>query len=106
MYINQEHYKIIMLINFFLVFFIGAIATLYGGYKFQRWLLCMGSTILWAVLAFQAFKIEVVTGGVVLVFQEVILVLFCWFMTFAATGLTLIGAVNERSGKRKEQPGV
>lgn len=39
------------------------------------------------VLAFQGFAIEIVSGGVTLVFQEIILVYLCW-------GMIIVGAIS------------
>ncbi|MCX6817725.1 MAG: hypothetical protein NTU57_02615 [Candidatus Aenigmarchaeota archaeon] len=66
----------------------------------------MISTVLWAVLAFQAFKIEVPSGGVTLVFQEIIVVLFCWFMTFVGAVITGIGILDTlKTNKQEAQHG-
>lgn len=92
-----------MLIQFFIIMLFGAVGSFYLGLKYQRWLLTMFSAILFFVLAFQAFKIEVVTGGVNLVFQEISLVLLMWFAGFAASAFTLVGVVNQikQKGEKK-----
>jgi len=97
-----------MLIQFFLILFGGAVALLIMGVKLKRWLLCLISTVLSAVCAFQAFKIELVSGGVTLVFQEVVIVLLCWAITLVGFVFTLIGAVwsvKEMNAQKNKQPG-
>jgi len=95
-----------MLIQFFLLLFGGGTALLILGVKFRRWLLCLMATILEAVCALQAFRIEIVSGGVTLVFQEVVIVLLCWVLTLIAFIFTLVGAVSaiQESSKKKPQP--
>lgn len=95
-----------MLIQFFLILFGGSLALLITGIKFRRWLLCLMSTVLSAVCAFQAFRIELVSGGVTLVFQEVVIVLLCWAITLIGFIFTLLGAVwsvQEMNAQKKKQ---
>lgn len=94
-----------MLVQFFIILLLGAVGSYYLGIKMQSWLLTMFSCVLFFVLAFQAFRIEVVTGGVSIVFQEIVLVALMWFGGFAATITTIYGMINNFRN-RKDQPKI
>lgn len=96
-----------MLIQFFIILLVASVGSLYMGLKYKKWLLTMFSTVLFGVLAFSAFRIEVVTGGVNLVFQEIALVLLMWLGTFAGFIFTLVGMVDHlrTSRGKKKNPG-
>lgn len=99
-----------MLITLFLVLIVGAFVSIYAGIRYQKWLFCMIATILFLVLAFTAFKIEVPSGGVTLVFQEIVIVLLCWAGSIISLIFTLVGMISYiRDTRKKEetrQPGV
>jgi len=96
-----------MLVTFFLILIVGAFASLYVGARYKRWMLCVVAAILFLVLAFSAFKIEVPSGGLTIVFQEVVIVLLCWACAAISTLFALIGAVafvkDQASEKDKKQ---
>lgn len=98
-----------MLITFFVILFGGSLALTFTGIKYKRWLLTMMGTILALVCAFQAFEIEVVSGGVTLVFQEIVIVLVCWLLTLVAFVFTLVGMIDgykeHKESKNKQQLG-
>lgn len=96
-----------MLAQFFIILLVGAVGSLVLGLKMKKWLLTMFATILFLTLAFQAFSIEVVTGGVTLQFTEIIIVLLMWFGGFASFMATLYGAINHyrnRDSKKNTPP--
>jgi len=92
-----------MLIEFFVMLLAGAVTSLVVGIKYKKWLLTMFSTILFLVLAFSAFKIEIVSGGVTLVFQDIVIIYLSWFGGFVSFIFTLIGTVNQLRS-RNQQP--
>ena len=94
-----------MLIQFFVLLFGGAVASLIGGIKYKRWLLTMFSTILFLVLAFTAFRIEVVSGGVTLYFEEIVIILLNWFGAIVAFIFTLVGMLGAFKDRNKKTPG-
>jgi hypothetical protein len=91
-----------MLIEFFVMLLGGAVAALVVGIKMKKWLLTMFSTIMFLVLALQALKIEIVSGGVTLVFQDVIITYLSWFGSMVSLIFTLVGMVNNIKEKRQE----
>ena len=91
-----------MLIEFFVMLLGGAVAALIVGLKMKKWLLTMFSTIMFLVLALQALKIEIVSGGVTLVFQDVVITYVAWFGSFVSLIFTLVGMVNTIRDKRQE----
>ena len=86
-----------MLVSFFVALFGGSIALLFSGIKFKRWVFTLGGTILSIVCALQGFMIEVVSGGVTIIFKEIAIVLFCWVMVFVGTVFTAYGFMNSLS---------
>lgn len=92
-----------MLIQFFIILLVGAVGCMYLGIKYKKWLFPFFSTIMFMVLAFSAFRIEVVTGGVNLIFQEIVIVLLMWLATTVAAGLTLIGMINHLKESRDQK---
>ncbi len=100
-----------MLLIFFLTMFLGAFAALFIGMKFRKWIPCFVAAILFLVLAFSAFRIEVPTGGVTIVFQEVVVILVCWAGAIISTIFALVGMVSyarEALGKKdkEQQPAI
>lgn len=95
-----------MLAQFFIVLLVGAVGSFYLGLKYKKWILTMFAAILFSVLAFSAFRIEVVTGGVNLVFQEIVLVMLMWLGFIASAIFTLIGVVDhiKNMGKNDKVP--
>lgn len=90
-----------MLVTFFIVLFGGSIALLFSGVKYQRWLLCVASTIMSLVCATQAHTIEVMSGSVVIVFKEFMIVLVSWVLTALGiifSGIGIIASLNKRPG--------
>lgn len=83
-----------MSIQFFLIILAVSGGFLYGGIRYKKWLLCMGSTVFFLVLAFQGFRILIVTGGVTIVFQEIIVVILMWMGAIVAFIFTLLGMVK------------
>ena len=92
-----------MLIQFFVILFAGAVGLLIAGIKYKRWLLTLISTVLAAVCAFQAFRIEIVSGGVTIVFQEVVIVLLCWAITLVGFIFTILGMIDAYKNVTAEQ---
>lgn len=95
-----------MLITFFLIMIVGAFASLFFGIKYKHWIGCAIAAILFLVLAFSAFRIEVPSGGVTLVFQEIVIVLLCWAGAGISTLFTLLGAaayVKEVTGNKQKK---
>ena len=83
-----------MLIQLFIILLVGAAGFFYLGLTMKKWILTMTSAVLFFVLAFSAFSIEVVTGGVNIVFEEIVLVLLMWVGGFAAAIFTLVGMTD------------
>ena len=94
-----------MLVQFFIILMVGAVGSFYLGLKMRKWLLTMFSCILFSVLAFSAFRIEVVTGGVNIVFQEIVLVGLMWLGVFASAIFTLVGMVDNLKASRNKKQG-
>lgn len=95
----------IMLIQFYIIVQLLAVGLLYFGVKEKKWLLTFISTILFLVLALQAFQIEVVSGGVTLVFQEIVIVMLNWAGGFIALALTLLGMIKYVRDQLREKKG-
>jgi len=85
-----------MMLEIFLSLFFISIASLIIGVWQKKWLFCMFSTILFLVLSFQGFKIEVISGGLNIVYQDVIIVLLCWFSGVTSFIFTLAGMLTAR----------
>jgi len=62
----------------------------------------MMATILALVCAFQAFQIEVVSGGVTIIFQEIVIVLLSWLIAMVAFIFTLMGMVSAYKERQKK----
>lgn len=102
-----------MLITFFLILFVGAAISIYAGIRWQKWLLCTIASILFLVLAFSAFSVEVPSGGLTIVFQEIVIVLLCWAAAIISLIFTLIGMISyirdtrkKEDAKQSQQPGM
>lgn len=91
-----------MLIEFFVMILGGAVASLIVGIMKKKWLLTMFATVLFLMLALQAFKIEVVSGGVTLIFQDIIITYLGWFGGFVSFIFTLVGMANTVRQKRAD----
>jgi hypothetical protein len=94
MFIKRENGSTDMQLALFIFLLGGSVASLYVGIRYKRWLLCMLSTILFMVLDFAGFQIEIVSGGVALVFREQIVIWAAIAGTIIAGIFTFIGAVN------------
>jgi hypothetical protein len=92
-----------MNIIFFIILFVGSMGLIYAGVKYKHWLLCAGSAVMFLVLALQAFRIEMVSGGVTIVIQEIVIVYVCWMMAIVGLVFTLVGAVNNLKMKGDKQ---
>ena len=88
-----------MNVIFFVILFVGSLGMLYAGVKYKHWLLCAGSAVMSLVLALQAFRIEIVSGGVTIVIQEIVIVYVCWMIAIVGLMFTLVGAVNTLRSK-------
>ncbi len=95
-----------MLITFFLILIAGAFGSLFFGIKWKRWIMTLVATVLFMVLAFSSFKIEVPSGGINLVFEEIVIILLCWAAAIISLIFTLFGAVTflkDESSKKKDK---
>jgi hypothetical protein len=103
MFIKRENANQTMLLQFFIMLLVGAVGSLVVGIKYKKWLPCMLAVILFLVLAFQAFKIEVVSGGVTIVFQDIIITWLSWFGAMVGTIFTFNGVINQKREMMEEK---
>lgn len=92
-----------MMLEIFIFLFILSIGSLVVGIVQRKWLFCMFSTIMFLVLSFQGFRIEVISGGLNIVYQDIIIVLLSWLggiVSFVFTLLGMLAARKDRISKR------
>lgn len=82
-----------MLIEIYLPLLLLAGGSLFFGITKQKWILCMFASIMFLTLAISAFRIEVVSGGVTLIFEEGVLILLNWLGSIVGLVFTLVGAI-------------
>lgn len=93
-----------MLLDLWVILFVLAFIILIAGWKLKKLLFTLLSTILFFVLALQAFTLEFITSaGVTVVVQEPILVIFNWFMGFFSFVLTMLGLVEAVKTKNNKE---
>lgn len=92
-----------MLIDIYIILFVGAIISLAVSLKTKHILPGMFATIMFFVLALQGLTIEFITSaGQTIVFSEIVLVYVNWFLGFASFMVVLVGMVNFLKGRGKD----
>lgn len=92
--------------HFYVIILIVAAGSAYIGITAKHYLLCLFSTFLFFVLAFGSMKVELVSGGVVLNFGDMSVVLLMTLFGFIMAMMTLRGMLAHFRDKDKTDPRV
>jgi len=91
-----------MLVELFGLLFIISLGALIFAWIRKHWLVAMGSTIMFLVLAFNSFNLEVVSNGLLLSMSDPTFIYISWGLAFISFITVLIGAIGEMKEKRNE----
>jgi len=89
-----------MLMEIYIILFLLAFGLFFYSWVSKKWLPALGATILFSVLAFNGFNIEVASAGSFLVNQDITLIYISWGMMFISFITVLIGVVGELKERR------
>lgn len=93
-----------MLLQFYMLILIVAAGSCFAGIKTRHYLLTLFSTGLFFVLAFASMKVELVSGGVVLNFGDMAIVLLMTLFGGISAILTLRGMLDHLRNNEATDP--
>lgn len=92
-----------MLAELFGMLFLIGLGSLAFAWIRKHWLVAMGSTILFLVLAINSFKIEIASNGTLLSMSDPTFIYLSWGLAFVSFITVLIGALGSVREERQEQ---
>lgn len=97
-----------MILTIYVILLIVAGGSLIIGVKSERWIFSLFSLVLFLVLSFQSYDIEVVSAGSTVSFVEPVMILINWLGSFFAFAVTLYGAIStlkmRKASKQNQGP--